>query len=314
MLMESGLWAERALQFLTLEYQFVMYALAASVLVGAICAVVGTFLVLRGMSLLGDAAGHATLPGVCIGFVIVGAKSMGALLTGAVVSGFLAAVLVGVISRAPRTKSDAAIGVVLSVFFGLGIVLLSYVQNSPTGAQAGLDEFLFGNAAGVSGTQLAVLAVMSGLLLTATLVFFRPLVVTIFDRDFAQSLGWPTRLIEFSLLGALAVTVVVSIQAVGVVLVAAMLITPPSAALFVADRMNRVVWVSAAVGVISGAVGAFLSFVFSGVATGPAMVLVATALFIVCGIFGARGFFGRRAAGSSTQKRPATNETRRESG
>jgi manganese/zinc/iron transport system permease protein len=292
-LLQTGLWTHRAWQFLTFQYDFVMYALAASVLVGAVCAVVGTFLVLRGMSLLGDAAGHATLPGVCIGFAIVGAKSMGALLAGAVVSGFIAAVLVGVIARAPRTKPDAAIGVVLSVFFGLGIVLLSYVQNSSTGAQAGLDDFLFGNAAGVAADQLVALAVMSALLLTAVVVFFRPLVVTIFDGDFARSLGWPTMAIEFGLLGALSIAVVISIQAVGVVLVAAMLIIPPSAALLLARRIHTVVWVSAGIGVASGAAGALLSFVFSGVATGPAMVLVAATLFAGAGLFGRRGFFRR---------------------
>lgn len=282
-------WA-RLLEFFRFEYAFAMNALVAAVVVGGVCGVIGTFLVLRGLSLIGDATGHATLPGVCVGFLVArGAKIMSLLLLGALVSGFLAAVLVGVLSRGTRTRTDASIGVVLSVFFGVGIVLLSYIQASPTGAQAGLNSFLYGNAAGVDGQQLVYLASLGFIVIALVAVFWRWLVAVVFDEDFAQSIGIPVRAVHYALLAGLSVAVVVSIQAVGVVLVSAMLIIPPSTALFLSKRIERVVLLSTAFGVFSGAVGAVFSYVFEGVSTGPAMVLVAGALFGVALIFGPRG-------------------------
>jgi manganese transport system permease protein len=279
----------RAVEFFSFQYEFAVNALLSSMLVGAVCGVVGAFLVLRGLSLLGDATGHATLPGVCIAFLLVGAKEINALLIGALAAGFVAALLVGFLARGRRARPDAAIGVVLSVFFGLGIVLLSYIQNSPTAAQSGLQSFLFGNAAGVSRTQLWVLTGITVVLLSAVVVFYRPLMVSIFDATFARSIGVSTRAVEYGLLAALSVAVVVSIQAVGVVLVAAMLIIPASAALFMSARLPRVLVWAGIFGAVSGALGAFASYIWEGVATGPAMVLVAGAIFGLALVFGPRG-------------------------
>ena len=284
----------RAVEFFSFQYSFTVYALLASILVGAVCAVVGAFLVLRGMSLLGDAVGHATLPGVCAAFVIVGAKEMGALMIGALVSAFIAALLVGAISDKPRTRPDAAIGIILSVFFGIGILMLSYIQNSPTAAQAGLDSFLFGNAAAVSREQLYLLAGVSVVLISGVAIFFRYLAVATFDPVFARSIGIPTRVVHYGLLGALSLAVVVSVQAVGVVLVAAMLIIPPSTALFLTKRLPGVLLIGALLGVLSGALGAFASYLWEGVATGPAMVLCAGFFFGVALLFGPRGMFKDR--------------------
>lgn len=282
------LW-ERALEFFSFRYAFAFDALGASILVGAVCGLIGTFMVLRGMSLIGDATGHATLPGVCIAFLLIGSKSMGGLLVGALLSALAATLLIGVIGRGPRTRPDAAIGIVMSVFFGIGIVLLSYIQNSPTGAQSGLNGFLFGNAAGTSRAQLYVLLGVSLALVGLIGIFYRPLTLTIFDEGFARAIGIPTGWVQAGLLGALSISVVLSIQAVGVVLVAAMLIIPPSTALFFSKRFGRVLMVSIVVGAVSGAFGAFFSFLAEGVATGPAMVLVASFLFVVALFFGPRG-------------------------
>ena len=283
-------YASRFWEFFQFEYAFTLNALTASVIVGALCGVVGTFLVLRRLSLVGDATGHATLPGVCVGFLAAGGtKAMGALLGGAVLSGFAAAVLVGVLSQGRRARTDAAIGVVLSMFFGVGIVLLSYIQSSPTGAQAGLNRFLYGNAAGVDVGQLMWLGGLSVLLLAAIVVFWRWLVTASFDPVFARAIGVPIAAVQYALLGALAIAVVVSIQAVGVVLVSAMLIIPPSTALFFSKRIERVALISGALGIVAGAAGAVLSYVFEGVSTGPAMVLVAGALFAVALALGPRG-------------------------
>lgn len=285
--------ASRAAEFFSFQYEFTANALAASMIVGTVCAVVGVFLVLKGLSLLGDAAGHATLPGVCIAFVLVGAKSMTALLVGALIATFLASLTVGFLSQGERTRPDAAIGIVLSVFFGAGILLLSYVQNSPTAAQSGLQSFLFGNAAGVSRSQVWVLAGVGGALVAGCALFFRPMVLAIFDSDFARSVGVSTTAVRFGLLAALSVAVVVSIQAVGVVLVAAMLIIPPSAAILLVKRMPVVLATSGAIGAVSGAAGAFISYLFAGVATGPAMVLVAAVLFVFALLAGRRGVVRR---------------------
>ncbi len=288
MISMSVLW-ERAIEFFSFRYAFAIDALIASILVGLVCGLIGTFMVLRGMSLIGDATGHATLPGVALAFLVIGSKSVGGLLVGALLSALAATLLIGVIGRGPRTRPDAAIGIVMSVFFGFGIVLLSYIQNSPTGAQSGLNGFLFGNAAGIARSQLYVLIGVSMSLMALVGVFYRPLKLTVFDEGFARAIGIPTNLVEAGLLGALSVGVVLSIQAVGVVLVAAMLIIPPSAALFFSKRFGRVIFISMGVGAISGALGAFFSFLVEGIPTGPAMVLVAASIFVLALFIGPRG-------------------------
>lgn len=303
----SVLW-ERAIEFFSFRYAFAIDALIASILVGVVCGLIGTFMVLRGMSLIGDATGHATLPGVALAFLVIGSKSVGGLLIGALLSALAATLLIGVIGRGPRTRPDAAIGIVMSVFFGIGIVLLSYIQNSPTGAQSGLDGFLFGNAAGIARSQLYVLICVSLTLIALVGVFYRPLKLTIFDDGFARAIGIPTNLIQAGLLGALSVSVVLSIQAVGVVLVAAMLIIPPSTALFFSKRFGRVLFVSMAVGAVSGALGAFFSYLAEGVATGPAMVLVAATFFIVALFIGPRGGLFTTALKKRRQKAARKHE------
>ncbi len=283
------MYLQRAQEFFAFQYDFVAHALGASVLVGVVCGLVGSFLVLRGFSLMGDAIGHATLPGVAAAFLVVGHQHPAALLTGALVSAVIAAFTVGVFSRGPRVRSDAAIGIVLSVFFGIGIVLLAFIQTSATGMQAGLTQFLFGNAAAITGPQLQVLAVIGVVLCVLIGLHYRPLALLVFDEGFARSVGIKTTRLEVGLLAALSVAVVISIQAVGVILVAAMLIIPPSTGRFLAGRLPGVIAWSMSLGGLSGALGAFISYVFEGVATGPAMVLVATAFFGLALVFGPRG-------------------------
>ncbi len=285
---------QRVLEFVSFQYDFVLWALIASILVGALCGMVGTFLVLRGLSLLGDAAGHSTLPGICVAFLVVGSIHMPSLMLGALVSAFLAAMAVGAITRGPRSRPDAAIGIVLSVFFGVGIVLLSHIQSVATTSYAGLDAMLLGNVAGITTTQLWGLGGVTAALTLGTLICLRPLSISTFDPQFAVSVGIPVRALHFGLLGALAMAVVVSVQAVGVVLVSAMLIIPASAATYLARRLPGVLGIAAIIGAMSGAAGALISYVLEGVATGPAMVLVATAFFGVALCFGPRGGLLRR--------------------
>lgn len=273
--------ATRSVEFFTFEYAFATRALLASVLIGALCGLVGTFMVLRRMSLIGDAAGHATLPGVVGAFLVTGSKSMAPLLVGGLGSALLATWVVERVARGRRTRPDAAIAIGLAVFFGLGLVLLSVAQRSPTAAQAGLDGVLFGNAAAVTGPQLAMLAVISLALAAGVIALVRPLSLATFDPSFARAAGVPVDLVRAGVTLALTLAVVVSIHAVGVVLVAAMLITPPSTALLVTRRLPAALALSAGIGAGSGAAGAWVSFVFDGVSTGPAMVLVASAAFAI---------------------------------
>lgn len=273
--------AERTVEFFSFRWGFALDGLLAGVIVGGLCGLVGVFMVLRRLSLIGDATAHATLPGVCVAFLLTGSKALPVLLAGALASGLAANAMVAWLLRLPRSRPDAVIGVVLSVFFGLGIVLLSFVQVSPTGAQSGLQSFLFGSAAGVARSQVLTLGVAGVAVALVVVAAMRPLTLATFDPVFAGSVGIPVRAIETLSLLTLAAVVVVSIRTVGVVLAAAMLVVPPSAALLVARRrIGAAAGLSGAIGALSGAVGAWISFVFEGLSTGPTMVLVAGTIFI----------------------------------
>jgi ABC-type Mn2+/Zn2+ transport system permease subunit len=265
----------RFADFVTLEHAFALDATLAGMLVGAVCGTIGVFLVLRGESLVGDAAGHATLPGVCAAFLITGSKSLPVLLSGALVSALVSIAALSAIGLARRTREDAAIGTVLSVSFGVGVVLLSVVQREPSGAQAGLNSFLFGSAAAVSRSQLAQLAVLGGAAVATVIALRRPLAIATFDPVFARSIGLPTRVLHGLVLVALCIAVVVSIQAVGVVLVSAMVIIPPTTARFLQRSLGGVLVASACLGALTGWIGAAASYIFDGLPTGPTMVLVA---------------------------------------
>ena len=295
--MIDSVYIERAIEFFSFHYAFSTKALVASLLIGVACGTVGTFLLLRKMALLGDAAGHATLPGVCAGFLAAGgAKSIGFLLGGALLFGLAAAVIIGVISKGPRTRSDAAIGIVLASFFGLGVVMLSYVQNAPSGAQSGLNSFLFGNIAGITDAQLWTISAIVLVLMTVGTVMFRWLTLSTFDSDFAAISGVHTTAVHYGLLVALTVAVVVSIEAVGAILVSAMLIIPAASALLVSKRIETALLLSSFIGAASGLLGAFFSYIFEGVSTGPAMAVVAATIFATIWAFrGARDSFKRRA-------------------
>lgn len=274
-----ALYGPRLVDFLSMRHAFAVDATLACMAIGGLCGLVGTFMVLRGLALVGDAAGHATLPGICLGFLVAGSKAIGALLVGAATSAATAVAAIAWIERGPRSRPDAALGTVLSVSFGFGVVLLSIVQRSPTGAQSGLNQFLYGSAAAVTRGQLWEIAVVTALLGGAVVAWFRPLALFCFDPTYARAVGLPTKRMQAGLLAGLTVAVVVGIQAVGVVLVAAMLILPPSTARLLTRRLSAMAAWGAAFGASAGFVGAAASYVFDGLATGPTMVLVAAATF-----------------------------------
>lgn len=259
----------------------VLTVLSGAALLGAVGAVVGSFAMLRRQSLLGDALAHAALPGVCLAFLITGQRNALGLLAGAIAAGLLGAMLIVTIVRGSRIKEDAAIGIVLSVFFGMGVVLITHIQKLPIGNKAGLDRYIFGQAASLTRGDVVLIAAVGALVLAAVLLSYRQLEVLCFDRDFGKSLGLPMRGTEFLITALLVLVVVVGLQMVGAILMVATLITPPAAARQWTDRLGVMLLLAALLGALCGAGGAWASAVQSGLPTGPAIVLAAAAALLV---------------------------------
>jgi manganese/zinc/iron transport system permease protein len=252
-----------------------------SMLLGAGAGVLGCFAFLRKRALLGDALAHATLPGVCLAFLATGSKHPLVLLAGAAVTGWLGVLAVGAIVRHSRIKADAALALTLSVFFGAGILLLTRIQKTGAAAQAGLDKFLFGQAASLLPADVVLLGGVTVSLLAVVVLAFKEFKLVAFDPVFAATLGWPVRGLELLLDLLTVAAVTVGLQAVGVVLMAAMLVTPASAARYWTDRLPVMLILAAAIGAASGALGAWASMIAPRMPTGPWTVVAATALFAV---------------------------------
>lgn len=261
-----------ALLALAGDYTLRNVALGAAIL-GVTAGVLGSFAVLRQQSLLGDALSHAALPGVCLGFMIAGGRSLGAILAGAMVTGTLAALLVLVLTRRSRLKSDAALGIALSVFFAVGVVLLSHVQGGGDASQGGLDAFLFGQAAGILRSDLWLMAGLGGFALLSVAALWKEFALVTFDPLFAASIGLPVVLLEAVLTATIALAVVIGLQMVGVVLMAAMVVAPAVAARQWTRRLGAMVILAATIGAAGGVVGALLSATRRGLATGPLVIL-----------------------------------------
>lgn len=286
--------ASQAARFFSLQDPSVRYALAGSMLLGLCCGLMGAFLVVRKLALMGDALSHAVLPGVALGFLWGMTKNPVAIFAGAVGAGLLGAVVVQWIRGTTKHREDAALGFVLSSFFGMGIVLFSMIQNLPGGAKSGLDGFMFGQAAALGPEDVWLLGGVTLLALGSVLFFYKEYVLTSFDEGFARSLGWPVKLYHYSLMLLLAFAIVSALQAVGVVLVSAMLVIPAAAAFLLTDRMGAMLAWSAGFGLLAGAAGAFFSFTGRNLPTGPFMVLAAAALFVLALLFAPRhGILGR---------------------
>lgn len=251
-----------------------------SAIIGICAGVLGCFAVLRQRSLVGDAISHATLPGVAIAFLVTGAKDAGTLLAGAAAVGLIAAVLMVAIERTGRIRPDAAIGVVLSSFFSLGIVLLTYIANQSNSNQAGLEKYLFGQAAGLLESDLAVMAVLCIASLVAVALAFRALKTTLFDSSFAASAGLPVRALELTMTALLVVAVIVGIRAVGAILMVALLIVPAVAARQFTGRLAHLLPVAGIIGASVGIAGGLISTA-AAVPTGPVIVLVGFAVVVL---------------------------------
>lgn len=261
------------------------WILMGSLLLGLGSGVIGSFAYLRKQSLLGDALAHAALPGICIAFMLSGVKSVGLFIIGAILSGALATFGIHAITRYSRIKQDAALGIVLSVFFGIGVVMMTKIQHSGNGNQSGLDKYMFGQAASMMLSDVYMVGVVSLLLVIICALLFKEFKLVSFDPGFARGMGMKTALLEQLLLLMTVVAVVIGIQAVGVVLVAALLITPAVAARYWTDRLGVMVVFAGVFGALSGAVGTMISGTLSNLPTGPVTVLAATLLFMVSALF-----------------------------
>jgi len=264
------------------------YILLGMILIGMSGGLLGTYAVLRKRSLLGDALAHSALPGVVIAFLITGSKDIVPLLIGATATGVVGVLVIQLIVNRTRIKPDAAIGMVLSVFFGIGIVFLTYAQQTAAGNQSGLDKFLFGQAAAIVPRDVQVMLVITVVIVAMLLLFYKEFKMMIFDYDYCRSIGFPAARIDLLLMALIVLTVMNGLQAVGVILIAAMLITPAAAARFWSDKLHIVLVLAMIAGILSGISGTYVSAAAPRIPTGPVMVLTATGIFTISAVVAPR--------------------------
>ncbi len=266
-----------------LQYSFMLRGLAAAVLAGVICAVVGTYVVLRGMAFFGDALAHTILPGVAAGYLISGGARE-PLFWWALGTSVAASLGIGAISRRGRVKEDTAIGIVFAGMFALGIALISTVRSYAVD----LSHFLFGDVLGVSLQSLAWMAAFGAAVILVVALFYKEFLAVSFDPVLAQTLRLPVTLFNNLMLVLIAVTVAVAMQTVGVALMVAMLVTPAATASLLTRRLLPMMALAAALAALSGVVGLYASY-YLGIASGAAIVLTATLLFLLAFLFAPRG-------------------------
>ena len=276
------------------DYTFQVVALGAALL-GMTSGLIGSFAVLRRQSLLGDVVSHAALPGIAAVFLMTGTKDTVWLLIGALCSGLAATGFIIGVVRYSRVKFDTALALGMSVFFGLGLVLLTYVQKIPNANQAGLQRFIFGQAAVLLKSDILVIAVTGAVLLALTLLFWKEFKLLSFDPEFARSLGLPTRSLNV-LLSAMTVAAIISgLQTVGVILMSAMLVAPAVAARQWTNRLGVMVGLAALFGAVSGVAGTLASSALPKLPAGPAIVVAADVLVLISLALGrARSGRGRK--------------------
>lgn len=287
-------------RLLTLQDYNTRVVLAGTALLGLAAGVLGCFTLLRKRALMGDALSHATLPGIGLAFLLgtrwgADGRSLPLLLAGAVVTGVLGLAVILFLRARTRIKEDTALGIVLSVFFGAGVAVLGVVQNIGAGHAAGLESFIYGKAAALVASDAWLIGGAAVLVLAACTLFFKELRLLCFDPDYTRSAGWPVLGLDSLLMGLVIVITVIGLQAVGLILIIALLIIPAAAARFWSDRLPVMMGVAGVQGAVSGLAGAGLSAVLPDLPSGAMIVLTATALFglsLLCGP--ARGVLVRR--------------------
>lgn len=269
------------LRLLTLQDANTRYVLLGATVLGIAAGVIGCFAVLRRRALAGDALAHASLPGVCLSYLIIGHRTLPLLLLGALVAGVLAVLTIAGLRRATRVKEDAILGVVLTAFFGAGVVLSRIIQNQPGGDRAGLDTFLLGRAASMVRQDVTLILIVAAAVVISTLALYRGFKLICFDREFAAAIGWHVWLLDIALMLLVAMVTVIGLPAVGVVLVVALLIIPAAAARLWTQRLPRMLLTAALFGAASAVIGVSVSALRPNLAAGPLVALSAAAIFVL---------------------------------
>ncbi len=254
-------------------------------ILGAVTGMLGSFAVLRKQSLLGDAISHAALPGIAIAFLITGAKDSNTLLLGALISGLIGTFWIRGIVKKTHLKSDTALGLILSLFFGFGMLLLTFIQKQPNANQAGLDKYLFGQAATLLESDVWLMAIVTGLCLLVLLLFWKEFKLLLFDADYTKTLGFNTKFIDILITSFIVLAIVLGLQTVGVVLMSAMLLAPAAAARQWTNSLATMVFLAAIFGAFSGVFGTAISASQNNLSTGPVIVLVASVFVIFSFVF-----------------------------
>lgn len=264
------------------EFGFMQRALIGSVLVGAICALVGTYVVLRGLAFVGDALAHAAFPGVVIAYLLKANIHLGATIFAVVT-----ALAIGLVSRHGRVSYDTAIGILFAGAFALGVLLMSTIH----GYTVDLFSFLFGNVLGISRQDLLLVGILGAIVVLTIILFYKELLLLSFDPVTAEAMGYPVQALNYLLLGLIALTIVISIQAVGIILVVALLVTPSATAYLLTNRFSRMMMLGILFAALAAVIGLYLSY-YLNVASGAAIVLVSTCLFFLV-LAGRRLWSGR---------------------
>jgi len=262
------------------DYTLRTVALGTATL-GVISGALGSYAVLRKQSLLGDAISHAALPGIALAFLLTHSKAPLVLVLGAAIAGWLATLLITGIINNTRVKEDSSLGLVLSVFFGFGLVLLTFIQKQPDASQAGLDKFLFGQAAALVETDVLTMAALGAIAIAAMMLLWKEFKLLSFDPDFGAILGFRMRALDLLLTTLIVIAIVVGLQTVGVVLMSAMVIAPAVAARQWTDRLGLMVGLAALFGALAGVSGAFISSTATHLPTGPTVVLCISAVALL---------------------------------
>jgi manganese/zinc/iron transport system permease protein len=266
------------------DYTFHIVALGSAVL-GIISGTLGSFAVLRKQSLLGDGVSHSALSGVVLAFLFIGSKDTEILLMGALAAGLAATLLITLITKYTRIKFGSALALVMSVFFGLGLVLLTYVQKIPNSNQAGLNRFIFGQASALLRKDVIIMSVCGLVLIVLLVIFWKEFKLFTFDSEFAQSLGFSPLKINMLLSFMIVIAIIIGLQTVGVILMSAMLIAPAVAARQWTNRLSVMVVLSAAFGALSGITGTAVSSLTPKLPTGPTIVIFVSIIVIISTLF-----------------------------
>jgi manganese/zinc/iron transport system permease protein len=266
------------------DYTLRIVALGSAIL-SIISGALGTYAVLRKQSLLGDAVSHAAFPGICLVFLLTGIKSTESLLLGALLAGWIAAILIHSFVNNTRVKLDSALGVTLSSFFGVGLVIITYIQKIPNSNQAGLDKFIFGQASTLLVRDIQVMSIAGGIALLMVIVFWKEFKILCFDKEFGNTMGFSVKILDILITTAIVIAVVIGLQTVGVILMSVMLIAPAIAARQWTNKLWLMMILASVFGAISGVCGTVISSLIRNIPTGPMIVIIISAIAFLSILF-----------------------------